>query len=61
MRDREEQICRDLNEVLTGLSLEVFAGVTKKEDALELLEAMKAEIVPAIWAIEKTAAQIQNS
>lgn len=57
---REEKVSSELNEVLTGLLLEVFSGVTKKEEALELLSEIKAQIIPAIRAIDETAAQIQK-
>lgn len=57
---REEKISSELNEVLTGLLLEVFSGVTKKEEALELLSEIKARIMPAVRAIDEMAAQIQK-
>nr|DAL99068.1 MAG TPA: hypothetical protein [Bacteriophage sp.] len=57
---REEKISSELNEVLTGLLLEVFSGVTKKEEALELLAEIKARIMPAVRAIDETAAKIQK-
>lgn len=57
---RKEQINRELNNVLTGLLMEVFSGVTKKKDALELLEAMKAEVMTAVRAIDETADNIRN-
>ncbi len=58
---RENEISSELDSILTGLLLEVYAGVTKKEDALEILAAMKAKIMPAIIAIDKTAANIRGN
>lgn len=57
---REEQINRELNDVLTGLLLEVFSGITKKEDALEILSEMRAKIEPAIKAIDETINKIKQ-
>lgn len=57
---REEKISRELNETLTRILMEVFSGITKREDALELLAAMKAQIIPAIEAIDKTVESIQK-
>ncbi len=63
MRDltRKKQIYSELNGILTGLLLEVFSGVTKKDEALGILAEMKAEIMPAVAEIDKTAAQIRKS
>lgn len=57
---REEQITKEMNGVLTGLLLEVYAGVVKKEEALEILAAMKEKIMPAIRAIDKAADDIRR-
>ena len=63
MRDltRKKQIYGELNGILTGHLLEVFSGVTKKDEALEILAEMKAEIMPAVAEIDKAAAQIRKS
>lgn len=58
---REEQITKEMNGVLTGLLLEVYAGVVKKDEALGVLAEMKAKIMPAIRAIDKAAEDIRKS
>lgn len=51
---REEKIGDELNEVLTGILMEVFAGVTSKEDGLSVLNEMRSIIYVAIKAIDRT-------
>ena len=58
--EREEILTRDMNEALTVILLEVYAGVMKKSDALLLLQAMRATIEPAIKAIDDTIAKVKN-
>ena len=57
---REEILTREMNEALTVILLEVYAGVMKKSDALLLLQAMRATIEPAIKAIDDTIAKVKN-
>lgn len=56
--EREETLTREMNEALTAILFEVFAGVMNKSDAVELLQAMRASIEPAIKAIDDTIAKI---
>lgn len=58
--EREEILTREMNEALTVILLEVYAGVMKKSDALLLLQAMRATIEPAIKAIDDTIAKVKN-
>ena len=58
--EREEILTREMNESLTVILLEVYAGVMKKSDALLLLQAMRATIEPAIKAIDDTIAKVKN-
>lgn len=58
--EREEILTREMNEALTVILLEVYAGVMKKSDAVELLQAMRATIEPAIKAIDDTIAKVKN-
>jgi len=58
--EREEILTREMNETLTVILLEVYAGVMKKSDAVEMLQAMRATIEPAIKAIDDTIAKIKN-
>lgn len=58
--EREEILTRKMNEALTVILLEVYAGVMKKSDALLLLQAMRATIEPAIKAIDDTIAKVKN-
>ena len=58
---RENEISSELDSILTGLLLEVYAGVTKKEDSQQILGAMKSKKMTAIIAIDKTAANIRGN
>lgn len=58
--ERKEILTREMNEALTVILLEVYAGVMKKSDALLLLQAMRATIEPAIKAIDDTIAKVKN-
>ena len=58
--EREEILTREMNEALTVILLEVYAGVMKKSDALLLLQAMRATIETAIKAIDDTIAKVKN-
>lgn len=58
--EREEILTREMNEALTVILLEVYAGVMKKSDALLLLQSMRATIEPAIKAIDDTIAKVKN-
>lgn len=58
--EREEILTREMNEALTVILLKVYAGVMKKSDAVELLQAMRATIEPAIKAIDDTIAKVKN-
>lgn len=51
---RGEKIGDEMNEVLTGILMEVFAGVTSKEDGLSVLNEMRSIIYVAIKAIDRT-------
>lgn len=58
--EREEILTREMNEALTVILLKVYAGIMKKSDAVELLQAMRATIEPAIKAIDDTIAKVKN-
>lgn len=58
--EREKELTRELDNVLTGILLEVFAGTMKNADAIDLLLEMRAKVEPAIKAIDDTIAKVKN-
>ncbi len=58
--EREKELTRELDNVLTGILLEVFAGTMKNADAIDLLLEMRAKMEPAIKAIDDTIAKVKN-